>query len=267
MACFPAGEEIAMISTETKDTAAVTSSSTCSVTILLPVIDETFSLRDTVRILLDENRPAIAEILCVVCRKTTAEARAVCDHLAVENPGLIHVREQKRPFLGGAMQDAFEWATGSHVLMMASDLETDPHLVRDMIAESTKGWDVVATARWTAGGGFEGYNPVKYVLNWTFQKIIGVLYGVPFSDLTYGFRLYRTTVLRGVKWEETRHPFLLESILTPLRLGATVTEIPARWQARREGQSHNTFWQNFAYLRTAVRVRVAPVGSLRGNNG
>lgn len=255
-----------MTSTQTNAPAAA-SLDTCAVSILLPVVDETASLRETVQVLVDENRTGIKEILCITCAKTTGRALAVCHELAAENPGIIRICEQKRPFLGGAMQDAFEWATGSHVLMMASDLETDPHLVRQMIAESRKGWDIVATTRWTDGGGFDGYNPVKYVLNWIFQKSIALLYGVPFSDLTYGFRLYRAPALRNVNWEETRHPFLLESILKPLRLGATATEIPARWQARREGQSHNTFWRNFAYLRTAVRVRFAPKRSLRGNNG
>jgi hypothetical protein len=82
------------------------------VSILLPVIDETTSLRQTVDTLLLENRGDIAEILIIACEKTTSDAIGVCDDLARTYPHLIQIRFQERPFLGGAMRDAFEWASG-----------------------------------------------------------------------------------------------------------------------------------------------------------
>ena len=90
--------------------------------VILPVIDETESLIETVRILEKENAKSIEQILIIVCKITTPEALRVCELLRNDFPQLIEVRSQHRPYLGGAMQDAFEWATGSHVLMMASDL-------------------------------------------------------------------------------------------------------------------------------------------------
>ena len=96
------------------------------VSVILPVIDETTSLRKTVDILLAENRASIGEILIIACGKTSEESRALCEALVREHPGLVSLHFQKRPYLGGAMRDAFEWAQGTHVLMMASDLETDP---------------------------------------------------------------------------------------------------------------------------------------------
>jgi glycosyltransferase involved in cell wall biosynthesis len=226
------------------------------VSIIMPVMDETASLRETVEIVMDENGPAIHEIICVTSRFSTSGALAVCQELADRWPGVIRVRQQERPHLGGALQDAYGWATGSHILLMASDLETPPHTAKDMIAESKKGWDIVATTRWKGGGGFSGYNPVKYVLNWLFQKIIGGLYHTTLTDLTYGYRIYRAEVLRDHQWRELRHPFLLECLLRPLGRGATATEIPVFWEARREGESHNPFWRNFLYFRIALRLRL-----------
>lgn len=237
------------------------------VSIIMPVMDETESLRETVRILLEEDASHISEILCVVSRFSTRESLAVCQELVARWPGLVRVRQQERPYLGGALQDAFAWAEAPYVLLMASDLETDPHTVKLLIAEAQAGedgtgWDIVATTRWCKGGSFNGYNHLKYVFNWVFQKLIGTLFGTPLSDLTYGFRIYRTSVLRNLRWEELRHPFLLECLLRPLRLGATATEIPVRWEARREGVSHNPFWRNFLYLRIALKVRFS---SLKAN--
>ncbi len=244
----------------TSQSHTLTKSEALAVSIIMPVMDETESLRETVRILLEEDAPHISEILCVVSRYSTRESLAVCHELAARWPGLVRVRQQVRKYLGGALQDAFEWAEAPYVLLMASDLETDPHTVKQLIAEAQPKadgvcWDIVATTRWRKGGSFAGYNPVKFILNWVFQKTISVLYGTRLSDLTYGFRIYRTSVLRNLKWEELRHPFLLECLLRPLRLGATATEIPVRWEPRREGVSHNPFWRNFLYLRIALKVR------------
>src|SRR5271165_2005438 len=100
--------------------------------IILPVIDETTSLEKTVQVLLAENPKDISQVLIVVCKKTTEAAMAVAEGLAAQHPTLIQVCHQKRPFLGGAMRDAFEWAQGSHVVLMASDLETDPAKVKEL---------------------------------------------------------------------------------------------------------------------------------------
>jgi glycosyltransferase involved in cell wall biosynthesis len=232
------------------------------VSILLPVIDETLSLRRTVQILLTENAGDIAEILIITCGKTTDEARLVCDELAREFSSLVIVRNQVRPFLGGAMRDAFEWATGSHVLMMASDLETEPSTVKDLIAGARKGFDVVTATRWQEGGAFLGYNPMKHWLNLIFQKAFGLLYGTPLSDLTYGFRIFKAEWVKNVEWEELRHAFLLETILKPMRLGARVMEVPTVWRSRTEGTSHNHALQHFAYFRIGLKTRFRNKGEL-----
>jgi glycosyltransferase involved in cell wall biosynthesis len=225
------------------------------VSVILPVIDETTSLRTTVRILLAENAPDVAEILIVSCCKTTEPALAVCRELVREYPSLIRLHTQKRPFLGGAMRDAFEWASGSHVLMMASDLETDPATVKDLLATARHGYDIVTATRWAPNGGFHGYNPLKYRLNLVFQKTLGLLYGATLSDLTYGFRLFKTEWVKGIEWEELRHAFLLETILKPMRLGARVAEVPTVWRSRVEGTSHNQLLQHLCYFRIALKTR------------
>jgi glycosyltransferase involved in cell wall biosynthesis len=226
------------------------------VSVILPVMDETTSLRKTVDILLAENGPNIGEILLIVCDRTDPEAMAVCKELAAAFPRLIKLHKQNRPFLGGAMRDAFEWASGSHVLMMASDLETDPHVVRELIAKAEEGHDIVTATRWGGKNGFEGYQPAKYFLNWMFQRTFRVLYGTSLSDLTYGFRIFKSEWVKKIAWEELRHAFLLETILKPIRLGARAVEIPAQWRVRTEGASHNLFMQNFIYFRIAVKTRL-----------
>jgi len=233
---------------------ASSKASALTVSVILPVIDETTSLRKTVDIILAENAADVSEILIITCKKTTEAALAVCDELVRENP-CVQARTQTRPFLGGAMRDAFEFASGSHVLMMASDLETDPATVKDLIEAARQGCDIATATRWVQKDSFHGYNPLKHAMNLVFQKTFALLYGVSLSDLTYGFRIFKTELVKKIEWEELRHAFLLETLLKPLRLGARVVEVPTVWRKREEGISHNQLIQHFAYFRIGFKTR------------
>ena len=235
-----------------------------SVTIILPVINETTSLKQTVDIILRDVKPEqLREFLIVVCKKTTAEAMAVVGQLQNEMPELVVVHNQQLPFLGGAMREAFDLSRGSHCIMMASDLETDPKDVRVLIEEAQKNPSGIVTAtRWQGGVRFEGYSKVKLACNWVFQRAFSALYGVSLSDMTFAYRIFPTKLVQAIRWEELRHPFLFETLVKPLRLGVPVTEIPSVWRARTEGESQNTFFRNFAYFKTGFRVRFAPRASI-----
>jgi glycosyltransferase involved in cell wall biosynthesis len=230
-----------------------------AVTIILPVMNETVALRQTVEIILrDTPRECIQEILIVVCQKTTEDAMAAVAELQKRHGALVVVLHQKLPFLGGALRDAFDISRGSHVIMMASDLETDPKDVRVLIEEARKNpGGIVTASRWQNAGQFLGYSKVKLVCNWLFQRFFSVLYGVQLTDMTFAYRIFPTRLVQAIQWEDLRHPFLFETLVKPLRLGVPVTEIPSVWRARTEGESQNAFFRNFAYFKTGLRARFA----------
>jgi glycosyltransferase involved in cell wall biosynthesis len=235
-----------------------------SVSIILPVINETVSLRQTMDIILrDVPGPFIREILIVVCRKTIPESMAVIGQLQKQHGGLVVVLDQKLPFLGGALRDAFDAARGSHVIMMASDLETDPKYVKELIEAARQNpGGIVATSRWLAPGQFHGYSKIKLLCNWLFQRFFSILYGTRLTDMTFGYRILPTKLVQAIQWQEVRHPFNLETIVKPLRLGVPVREISTTWHARIEGESQNPFFRNFEYFRTGLLTRFAPRRSL-----
>lgn len=235
-----------------------------SVSIILPVINETYSLTQTVDSILETCGDDVLEFLVVVADgKTTPESMATIEELSRRLGSKLVVHHQKMKFLGGAMREAFDLARGSHAIMMASDLETDPKLVPLLIAAERQNPNAIVTVtRWGEGGGFAGYSKVKLLANAIFQKLFSVLYSTSLSDLTYAYRIFPTKLVQAIKWEEIRHPFLFETIIKPLRLGVPVTEITGTWRARTEGVSQNTFMRNFEYFRIGWRVRFAPTQSL-----
>lgn len=227
-----------------------------SLTVILPSMDETWSLRETVQRIEKTNHSDVLEYLIVVCKHTTRECRAVAEELGAALPDRVRILEQQLPFLGGAVRDAFDVAQGSHVVMMGSDLETDPATIPFMVAQAKRRRAAIVTAtRWKGGLRFDGYGLLKLVLNRIFQGFFALLYGVELTDLTFAYRILPTDLVRSVRWEELKHPFLFETIVKPLQLGVEVIEVPSFWQNRREGVTHNTFLTNFLYFRTGLKTR------------
>ncbi|MFC1571031.1 glycosyltransferase family 2 protein [Candidatus Margulisiibacteriota bacterium] len=226
-----------------------------SVSVVLPVVNETSSLKKTVEIIMADCREDVGEIVIVICDKTTTESREVCNQLGKEHKERIKILKQTLPFLGGAMRDSFEYASGSHLLMMASDLETPPDKVKDFVDQAKKHPGMIVTgSRWIKGGGFEGYSRLKFALNFLFQRFFSILYRTRLSDMTYGYRIFPTQLVKSIRWEELRHPFLFETLVKPLRLGVSVVEIPTKWSACEEGGSQNTFMRNFEYFRIGLKT-------------
>jgi glycosyltransferase involved in cell wall biosynthesis len=230
------------------------------VSILLPTLNETQSFIETVKTILATCNPGdIEEFRVIICSRTTAESRAAiaqagqwCQPYKIP----FVVIDQQLPFAGGAVRDGITTAQGSHILMMAPDLETDPSNVCDFIAQAKKyPNDMITASRWLRKDSFRGYNPVKLFCNFWFQKIFSFLYGVHLTDITFGYRLAPAALLKKIKWQETKHPFFLETILKPIRLGVRIHEIPTRWRARVEGESQNSFWATFKYVPLACKVR------------
>ena len=234
-----------------------------SATVILPVLNETYSLRSTVEILQENDSGLISRFLVVVSPKTSPESNEVIAELRETSRIPLDVLVQTRPFLGGAMQDAFEALTTSHAVMMASDLETNPRDAAAMLELAKAHPQMIITAsRWRQGGSFAGYNKAKLIANWIFQHFFSVLFGTDLTDMTYGYRVFPTPLLRQIKWEAFRHPFLFESMLKPLRLGVKVIEIPSAWSARTEGTSSNAHYRNFAYFPLGFKIRFRPIRDL-----
>lgn len=228
-----------------------------NVSIILPVINETYSLRQTVKIIQDTcNASDISEFVIVICERTTVESLSVCNSLISNLGKNCRLHKQTLPFIGGAMREAFDLACGSHTIMMSTDLETDPNVVQEFIRLAKENPSSIITAsRWIKGGGFVGYSRVKLAANYLFQKMFAFLYGSKLTDLTYAYRIFPTPLIQAIKWSELKHPFFLETILKPLQIGIKVIEIPTVWNARTEGISQNPFFSNFAYFKIAWRVK------------
>jgi dolichol-phosphate mannosyltransferase len=223
--------------------------------VVLPVYSETDSVREVVADLTRILGERLEEILVVISPRSGEESRGVCEDLARADPRVrVHVQVEN-PGLGRAVREGYERVRGNLVLNMDSDGEMESDTVRRMVEEmESGGYDLVLASRWARGGGFRGYSRAKLVLNWGFQQLFRLLYRTRLSDLTYGYKLMRAEIARGIRWEGTLHEIACETSLAPLREGFRASQVPTVWTVRAQGVTKNKFSRNFRYVSTAVRI-------------
>ena len=230
-----------------------------SVSIIIPALNETYLLRKTIEIIFGScNKEDIEEIILVLCDRTSQACIDTANKIKndySEYPFIIYF--QKEPFVGKAFQEAFEIAKGTHVVTAAADMDMDPYAISKFIEKSKISPEsIICASRWMPGGGFFGYKKFMLALNYVFQKIIDVIFLTNLSDVSYGFRLYPKELLASIQWEESKHPFFLESCLKPLRLGTKFIEVPAIWRVRTEGTSEITLLKYLSYIPTVFHIRL-----------
>ena len=149
-------------------------------------------------------------------------------------------------------------ATGNFVALMAADLETEPAAVDRMVEKLLQtGCDGVIANRWLPGGGFTNYDPVKFLLNWIFQKMFMLLFWTKLGDLTFGFKILSKKITDSIDWQGTLHEICIETTIKPIKQGYRLEQIPSVWVGRKEGTSVNTFLKNFRYVDMALKTLVA----------
>jgi len=228
--------------------------------VVVTVFSETFSIRETLDILRRHDRGYLKEILLLISPRASQESFAICRELAGQDSRVRVVVQKHNPGIGWAYREGMAAATGNYIALMAADLETEPAAVDRMVDKILQtGCDGVVANRWLPGGGFTNYDPFKYVLNWIFQKIFCLLFWTAISDLTFGFKILSKEMARAIPWEGTLHEIYIETTIKPIAGGYSIEQIPSVWVGRKEGQSVNTFFRNFRYVRMAFRTLVARV--------
>ncbi|HKV29404.1 MAG TPA: glycosyltransferase [Candidatus Dormibacteraeota bacterium] len=165
----------------------------------------------------------------------------------------VRMVTQRLPGFGGAYRAGFEQARGEYVITLDADGSHDPAFLKDLWAARGKG-DVVIASRYVEGGAAEmpGTRRVmSRILNMTFGRGLSL----PVRDLSSGYRLYRSAILRDLELKATDFDVLEEILIRALAAGYRVHEVPFRYRARVAGQSHARLLRfAVSYLRTFVAM-------------
>ena len=164
---------------------------------------------------------------------------------------------QVKPFVAAAVLEVAQNIEAEFLVYMSADGETPAEAIPRMLEmQRLSDADVVSTSRWIKGGSFTNYGGVKYLTSLLAQQLCRIIYQSRLTEFTYGFRLYRSEILKNYNYREERHPFFLETLLVPLRLGYKIREIPVKWVPRVEGETVVTLPTLVSYLRPLIFTRI-----------
>lgn len=228
------------------------------VTVLVPLINEVESLNETISTIKQDSPDTAFEFILILSPSSTSEAVKNAEQQCLERKGEARIILQNLKGLGGAYIDGIREAKGQRIVMIASDLETDPKLVQELLKISDLNpRHIVATTRWKGdSAGFQGYGTTKKVLNFIFQKLISKMFSSELTDYTFGFRLYPSESIKNRHWKSDNFAFLLESIIVPIKDGWKVVEVPHFWKPRIEGKSSNKVTYFVDYFLVALKVKL-----------
>ena len=126
-------------------------------------------------------------------------------------------------------------------VFMDSDLSHDPEDVPRLIEALWEGADVALGSRFVPGGGMAGVPLWRRVISRAGNAVGRRALGVPFRDLTTGYRAMRRRVLDALILGEDGFAIQLECVVKAYAAGFRVVEVPIVLGVRRHGTSHMSY--------------------------
>ena len=224
-----------------------------SISIILPILNEINSLKKTLLIL---NKIKVnKEFIVIYSNKLTKSSVKNEIYSLKKKYKNLKCFKQIRPFVGGAIDLGIIKAKKKNIAIMASDMETNPYELKNMIHISSKNYgSIISADRWIARKGFSGdYGIIKFLANFMFQKLLKIFFNYKILDFTFAYRIYPRKALKSYRIKELKHGFALEILLAPMKKGFKVITLPAKWKKRVEGTSSITINSYLSYLKVFFR--------------
>jgi dolichol-phosphate mannosyltransferase len=176
---------------------------------------------------------------------------ALADALALADPR-VHVLHRAGPRgLGPAYLAGFRWALErpyTHIFEMDADGSHPPRYLPAMLAAARE-HDLVLGCRYMRGGGIEGWGPHRLALSRGGNLYARGVLGLPYRDLTGGFKCFRREVLEAIDLEAVRsqgYGFQIELTWRAWQRGFRIGEVPIVFPDRERGESKmslNIAWE------------------------
>ncbi len=165
-----------------------------------------------------------------------------CEKKAAQASWFSCIHRPRKMGLGSALRDAMQLAIEREVEALIT-LDADwshPPDVLPQILDAARHADVVIGSRYCPGGKIEGWplhrrmasRAINFAANW--------LLGVPVQDCSSNYRLYTTSLLKRVKWDDIHasgYAYLEEILFRLDLLGARFAEVPILFSNRQAGES------------------------------
>jgi len=205
-------------------------------TIVAPVKNEKNNIEWTITEIEKFVKPS-HEILIIYDsdRDTTLK---VAKKLAIKYKNIKLIKNNYGNGVLNATKKGFDLAKGDAVVMMAADRTDDPKTINLMYKKINEGYDMVCPTRYSIGGKVKGKLSLKSVLSRFAGLSTPYLLGIPTSDLTYSYKMFRKNILNNINIESKGgFEFAEELVIKSYLKGYKICEVPTVWNDRIYGKS------------------------------
>lgn len=214
------------------------------VAIVLPAFNEAGNLEPLIKELDPQLTPHPGSRIIVVNDGSTDATGAELRQIAGTTPSLDIVTHPVNKGLAAALKTGIARAIETNcdvAVFLDSDLSHRPSELPALLARIAAGADVVLGSRFVPGGGMIGVPLWRRWISRAGNDFGRAVLGVPFRDLTTGYRAIRREVLQRVQLGEDGFTIQLESVIRAHAAGFRVAEVPIVLGTRRHGESHMSY--------------------------
>jgi dolichol-phosphate mannosyltransferase len=199
-----------------------------------------------------ENLPKLAEAiyaqgpfhLLIVDDNSPDGTGDLAEELAARYAGRLFVLHRTGKLgLGTAYREGFRWglARGYDLLFeMDADFSHDPRHLPQFLAAIAGGADLVLGSRYVRGGGTRNWSALRKLISRGGSLYARLILGLPFHDLTGGFKCFRRRVLESIDLAtigSNGYGFQIEMTYRAFQQGFRIVETPIVFPDRQVGES------------------------------
>jgi dolichol-phosphate mannosyltransferase len=212
------------------------------------IIIPTFNEVESVPILIQETLGCLSSVDILVVDDGSTDGTSDAVRLISEKSrdGQINLLQRSEKMgLGSAYIDGFQWGfSKSYEYMIEMDADGS-HRPDDLVRlldelERNPETDLVIGSRWIQGGSVQDWPKHREYLSRIANKYAAVMLGWNIKDLTSGFRVYRSTVLKELDLASVQsqgYCFQIEITKKILAKNGSISELPITFVERKFGVS------------------------------
>ncbi len=203
--------------------------------IIIPVYNEGNNIGRTIRVI--EANVHTPHTIYIVYDFDEDNTLPAVKRLQEEGVSLVLLKNSAGKVVN-AIKKGLREAKEKYALVTMADLSDDYGVVDQMVSLAEKGFDVVCGSRYAKGGKQIGGPFIKKTLSRMAGLSLRYMAGIPTSDVTNSFKLYRKEMVDALTIEsDGGFEIGMEIVIKAHFSGRRVTEIPCTWQDRQQGAS------------------------------
>jgi len=239
--------------------------------VVLPTYNEAQNVRDAVaRIREVADGQGIPLHTLIVDDDSPDGTGEIADQLARDVPDVSVLHRRAKEGLGKAYIAGFRRALemgAERIFEMDADLSHDASYLPHFLRLIDQGADLVLGSRYVKGGGIENWSLPRRVISRGGCLYAQLVLGLPYRDLTGGFKCFRRAVLETVDLDaiDTKgYGFQIEMTYRVHQLGFRIVELPIVFVDRKVGESKMTNDIVFEAMKNVLRLRFSPPARAHG---